>query len=250
MTARSQARTALTDLWAWLRTPPQDAVTDADRRTIDVVGLELPVRASVAVALAITVLIVDFSRVLLPASIIASGRGPEGLRGLALERLVLLGVVPLLVVLLGFRDRPARYGLSLGDRTAGAFLTLVGVVAMTPIVLWFATLPEVRAFYAPSSAPLPELLITNAIDLTAAEFLFRGFLMFTLVRAIGPIGVLIAVMPFAYAHVGKPALELLSTLGGGLAYGWLAWRTRSIVWGSIAHVYIVTLVIGAAAGPG
>ena len=66
--------------------------------------------------------------------------------------------------------------------------------------------------------------------------------MLTLVRAIGPIGVLIAVMPFAFAHVGKPALELLSTLGGGLAYGWLAWRTRSIVWGSIAHVYILSLV--------
>jgi membrane protease YdiL (CAAX protease family) len=154
------------------------------------------------------------------------------------------------VVLLGFRDRPARYGLTLGDRSAGAFLTLVGGAAMTPIVLWFATLPDVRAFYAPSAAPLSDVLVTNAIDLTAAEFLFRGFLMLTLVRAIGPIGVLIAVMPFAYAHVGKPALELLSTLGGGLAYGWLAWRTRSIVWGSIAHVYIVTLVIGAAAGPG
>jgi membrane protease YdiL (CAAX protease family) len=240
----------VTDVWAWLTTPPPDTVTEADRRTIDVVGLELPVRASIAVALAITVLIVDFSRVLLPASIVASGRGPEGPRGVALERLVLLGVVPLLVVLLGFRDRPARYGLSLGDRAAGAILTLVGVVVMTPIVLWFATLPEVRAFYSPSTAPLPEVLITNAIDLSAAEFLFRGFLMFTLVRAIGPLGVLIAVMPFAYAHVGKPALELLSTLGGGLAYGWLAWRTRSIVWGSIAHVYIVTLVIGAAAGPG
>lgn len=70
--------------------------------------------------------------------------------------------------------------------------------------------------------------------------------MFALIRAVGPIGVLIAVMPFA--HVGKPVLELLSTLGGGMAYGWLAWRTRSIVWGSIGHVYIVTLVMVAAAG--
>ena len=69
-------------------------------------------------------------------------------------------------------------------------------------------------------------MLTYAIDVTSAEFLFRGFLMFTLVRAIGPVGVLIAVMPFAYAHVNKPVIELLSTLGGGLAYGWLAWRTR------------------------
>jgi membrane protease YdiL (CAAX protease family) len=153
----------------------------------------------------------------------------------------------LIVVVLAFRDRPSRYGLTLGDRTAGAVLLVVDAAAMTPIVLWFATLPEVRAYYTPSAAPLPTIVLTNAIDLTAAEFLFRGFLMFALVRTVGPIGVLIAVMPFAFAHVGKPVLELLSTLGGGLAYGWLAWRTRSIVWGSIAHVYILTLVTMAAA---
>jgi membrane protease YdiL (CAAX protease family) len=112
-------------------------------------------------------------------------------------------------------------------------------------------MPDVRAYYAVSAAPLPDIVLTNVIDLTTAEFLFRGFLMLTLVRAIGPIGVLIAVMPFAFAHVGKPALELLSTLGGGLAYGWLAWRTRSIVWGSIAHVYILSLVtVVAAQSPG
>jgi membrane protease YdiL (CAAX protease family) len=167
---------------------------------------------------------------------------------MAIERFALFVVVPLAVVLLAFRDRPGRYGLTLGDVQAGVGLTMVGVAVMTPIVLWFATLPDVRAYYGPGAAPLPSVVLTNAIDLTAAEFLFRGFLMFTLVRAVGPIGVLIAVMPFAYAHVGKPVLELLSTLGGGLAYGWLAWRTRSIVWGSITHIYIVTLVTLAVAG--
>ena len=167
----------------------------------------------------------------------------------ALCYVVLFAIVPLAVILLGFRDRPARYGLTLGDGRAGAVLSVAGCILMTPIVLWFATMPDVRAYYAASAAPLPDIVLTNVIDLTTAEFLFRGFLMLTLVRAIGPIGVLIAVMPFAFAHVGKPALELLSTLGGGLAYGWLAWRTRSIVWGSIAHVYILSLVTVVAARP-
>ena len=35
---------------------------------------------------------------------------------------------------------------------------------------------------------------------------------------------------------------------GGAIYGWVTWRTRSIVWGAAAHVYIVTLVIVAAGG--
>lgn len=248
MTTSRLSRSIATSAWTWLTTPPPDTPTDADRRTIDLVGLRLPTRASAAVAIATFVLLVDFSRILLPATVIAAGRSPEGLRGVALERLVLFIVVPLIVVLLTFRDRPSCYGWTLGDWTAGAVLLLVGAAAMTPIVLWFATLPDVRAYYAPSAAPLPHVVLTYVIDVTSAEFLFRGFLMFTLVRAVGPIGVLIAVMPFAYAHVNKPVIELLSTLGGGLAYGWLAWRTRSIVWGSIAHIYILSLVTVAASG--
>ena len=54
----------------------------------------------------------------------------------------------------------------------------------------------------------------------------------------------------------KRTIALLGTilvlaLAGGLIYGWLAWRTRSILWGTIAHVYILTLAVlaaGAAAG--
>ena len=88
--------------------------------------------------------------------------------------------------------------------------------------------------------------MTNALELSASEFAFRGFLMLALVRVMGPIGVLVATMPFVFAHLGKPELELFSTLGGGLVYGWLAWRTRSIVWGSIGHTYILTLVMLAA----
>jgi membrane protease YdiL (CAAX protease family) len=138
--------------------------------------------------------------------------------------------------------------LTFGDWRAGLPLLLAGCAVMTPVVLWFASLPDVRAYYAPSAEPLPGLLLTNALDLTAAEFLFRGFLTLTLVRTIGPFGVVVGTLPFVFAHLGKPELELFSTLAGGLVYGWLAWRTRSIVWGSIGHVYIVCLVTVASTG--
>jgi membrane protease YdiL (CAAX protease family) len=88
---------------------------------------------------------------------------------------------------------------------------------------------------------------TETLDPAASEFAFRGFLMLALVRIMGPIGVVVAALPFVLAHDGKPPLELFSTLGGGLAYGWLAWRTASVAWGSLAHVYILTLVTVAAA---
>ena len=209
-------------------------------------GLRLPRRATAAIAVVTLVLLVDFSRTFLPDELIALGRTPVALRMVAIERAVLFGLLPLGVVIFAFRDGPGRYGVTLGDWRAGLSLMLLGCAVMTPIVLWFATLPDARAYYGPSAEPLPGLLLTNTLDLSAGEFLFRGFLTFTLLRAIGPIGVLVATMPFVYAHLGKPELELYSTLAGGLVYGWLAWRTRSILWGTIGHVYILSLVIVAA----
>jgi membrane protease YdiL (CAAX protease family) len=233
--------------WRWLVAAPADPADDGDRRTVDLVGLRVPLRATVVVAVTTLVVLLDYSRTLMPDDLVAEGASPTGMWALAVERAILFGLVPLLVVLLGFRDRPSRYGLRLGDARAGVVLTVLGVVAMTPIVLWFATLPDVRAYYAPSATSVGQVVLTNLVDLTATEFLFRGFLMLTLVRAIGPFGVVVATWPFVFAHLGKPELELFSTLGGGLVYGWLAWRTGSIVWGALGHTAIYSLVILAAA---
>jgi len=227
----------------WLTAAPDYPAAAGDRREIDLVGLRLPLRATAALTVVTFALLFDHSRTFLPDDIVALGRAPEAMRATALERLVLFALVPLVVVVLGFRDRITRYGLTLGDWRAGLALMLGGCVVMTPIVLWNASLPDVQAYYAVSDEPLPSLVLTNLIDLASSEFLFRGFVLFTLVRAIGPVGVLVATMPFVFAHLGKPELELFSTLGGGLVYGWLAWRTGSILWGTVAHVYILTLAI-------
>ncbi len=233
-------------IWAAFAVGPDYPPEPADLRTVTIVGLRLPVRASVAIAVVTFALLFDYSRTFIPGGT-SIGRGPDGMLVTALERVVLFGLVPLAVVLFGFRDRPTRYGLTVGDWRWGVALILIGCAIMTPIVLWFATLPDVRSFYGPSSTSVGRLILTNGLDLTASEFAFRGFLMLTLVRLIGPFGVLVATMPFVFAHLGKPELELFSTLGGGLVYGWLAWRTRSIVWGSIGHTYILTLLTIAAA---
>jgi membrane protease YdiL (CAAX protease family) len=218
-----------------------------DLRTFVLAGLRLPVLATVAITVVVFAVIFDFSRTFIPDELISYDRNPVMQRLQAIDRLVLYALVPLAVIVFGFRDRPARYGVRLGDWRWGLALTLAGCALMTPIVLWFATLPDARAWYAPSWSTLPDVVLTNAMDLASAEFLFRGFLMFALVRAIGPAGVLVATLPFVFSHLTKPELELFSTLAGGMAYGWLAWRTGSIVWGTIAHTYIVTLVMAAAA---
>ena len=219
-----------------------------DVATFDLVGLRLPRRATVAIAVTVFVVIFDFSRTFIPDALIQYDHNPGMQRLQAFDRFVLFFLVPLLVVVLGFRERPSRYGLRMGEWRIGLPLAVLGCALMTPVALWFATQPDARAYYGPSWSSLPDVLATNAVDLFSAEFLFRGFLMLTLVRAIGPIGVLVATVPFVFTHLTKPELELISTLIGGMLYGWLAWRTSSIVWGALAHTYILTLLTAAAAG--
>ena len=234
-------------LLAHLTAAPSYSPASIDLRTFVLAGLRLPRLATVAITVVVFAVIFDFSRTFIPDELIAYDRNPAMQRIQAFGRLLLYVAVPMFVIVFGFRDRPSRYGLRLGDWRWGLALTVAGCALMTPIVLWFAAQPDGRAWYAPSWSNLPDVLITNAVDLASAEFLFRGFLTFALVRAIGPVGVLVATLPFVFSHLTKPELELFSTLGGGMAYGWLAWRTGSIVWGAIAHTYILTLAMAAAA---
>jgi membrane protease YdiL (CAAX protease family) len=216
-----------------------------DRRMIRVAGLDLPLRAAVVVVAVILLVIFDFQRTLIPDELLRYDRNPEEQRMQAFSRLLLFLVIPLAIVILGFRDRPARYGMQLGDWRWGLALAIAGCAVMTPIVLLLAALPDFRAYYAPSSEPLPGLVTTNILDLFSTEFLYRGFLMLALARLFGPISLLVALFPFTLTHLTKPESELLSTAAGGAVYGWLTWRTGSIVWGAAAHVYIVTLIIAA-----
>lgn len=227
---------------------PAYPASDADRRTIRLVGLDLPRRATSAIIVVTLVLLLDFSRTLIPGEIQALGRSAEALRFQALERVVLFGLLPALVVLLGFRERLTDYGLGLGDWRWGLGLALGGCAVMTPIIIAVGSNPQFSVYYGISGAPVSDLVVTHLLDLVPAEFLMRGFVMFTLLRAIGPLGLVVAQLPFVFAHLGKPEIELFSTLLGGAVFGWLDWRTRSIWWSALGHVYILTLIVAVASG--
>jgi membrane protease YdiL (CAAX protease family) len=244
VSAASSARSLLGRMFTMPAYPPDDA----DLRTFRLAGLELPVRSTVVVVATILLVIFDFQRTLIPHELLRYDRNPGEQRLQAFSRLFLYLVVPLAIVVFGFRDRPGRYGLRLGDWRWGLGLALVGCAVMTPIILLLATLPDFRAYYVPSDEPVPGLLVTNILDLFSTEFIFRGFLMLALARYFGPIALVIALFPFTFEHLTKPETELLSTFVGGAIYGWFAWRTGSILWGAAAHVYIVTLLIVASGG--
>lgn len=156
--------------------------------------------------------------------------------------LLFLGI-PLLVILLIFRESPARYGVQIGDWKKGLTYTAIGCLVAAGI-LWIAIrLPGIKEYYAlqaQSELPYP---LRNAIDLLDWEFFFRGFLIFSLADICGPYAILLQAVPFTLAHYGKPFIETFSCIFGGAAFGWVAWKTRSFLYPFLIHLFLSTYVV-------
>ncbi len=211
---------------------------EPQRPHLNLFGLRLPLRESVVVVVATFALLLDYYHNFAIPS--------DPLLSQGIDRPILYLVIPLLVLLL-LGERPADYGLQLGDWRIGLLVAGGAALVITPVILWLGTQPAFIAYYAKPGYDLGTLLVSFAADVLSAEFLFRGFLMFTLVRLAGPSGVLLATFPFVFVHLGKPELETMSTLFGGLFFGWLAWRTRSVLYGGLLHAYFLDLLLVATA---
>lgn len=160
-----------------------------------------------------------------------------------LDSLVLYLGVPLAVILLIFRESPSRYGFRLGDWKAGLALTAASCAGLTLVMAFVARTEAFRRYYAPQSGPLPQLVIENGLELIGWEFVFRGFLLFALYPACGPLAIILQAVPFTIAHFGKPELETLSCIFGGSAFGYIAWRTRSFLYPFLIHWFLVVITI-------
>jgi len=162
-----------------------------------------------------------------------------------LTQVILYLAVPLLLILLLFRESPARYGFCLGDWRAGLVLTGVGWAVAAAVAATAGRTPAFRAFYS-RPGPSSLLWLSDGIELVGWEFFFRGFLLFALYRACGPLALLLQAVPFALAHIGKPELEALSCIFGGTAFGYVAWRTRSALYPFLIHWFLVVAVTAVA----
>ena len=161
------------------------------------------------------------------------------------DGIILFLVVPLLCIILVFRDDPRQYGFTPGNWKAGIILTLTGIVVMA-IILWFvAKDPSMQAFYKSRVIGLPW---NTFLDLFGWEFFFRGFMLFAFARKFGAEALWLQAVPFAMAHIGKPEIETLSTIFGGFVFGWVAYRTRSFVYPFLIHWFVASFTIMIAAG--
>jgi membrane protease YdiL (CAAX protease family) len=164
-----------------------------------------------------------------------------------LATLILFFFFPLLVVKLVFKEKLKDYGLTLGDKKYGLRFTIITIpLIVTPIIFFGSHMPQIRAEY-----PLSKLIQNNAsvfvwyefsyvlLYYVGWEFFFRGYILFGLREKFGDaLAILIQVIPSSILHFNKPEPEFLGSIILGIVLGYLALRTRSILYPLIIHSYI------------
>ena len=169
----------------------------------------------------------------------------------AYDRFLWYFAIPMLVIVLLFRESPASYGFRLGNWRIGLAWTLAACLSMA-IILWFlARSPAMQAYYD-ARAPAREvgrLIFLNGVDLFGWEFIWRGLMLFAFARAFGPgPAIFLQAVPFAFMHLGKPEVETLSTIFGGAGFGFVAWQSESFLYPWLIHWFIATFTMLIATG--
>ncbi|MGA2623426.1 MAG: CPBP family intramembrane glutamic endopeptidase [Bacteroidota bacterium] len=177
----------------------------------------------------------------------AGGSNFAGIFRMFAMAFALFALVPLSVVVFGFRESPKKYGLALGNWKRGVILTALLFPAIAVALLYPASQnAEMRAFYPLDKAALTSgvafvrlELIRGILFYTAWEFLFRGFILFGLRPYVGDwLAICIQTIPSCLWHIGLPTGEIVSSIAGGLLFGILAVRTNSILWPYLLHCLI------------
>ena len=160
-----------------------------------------------------------------------------------MDHTLLYLIIPLLLVVVIFRQPLSMYGFQIGDWKAGLIFTIGGWILMTVVMYFVARTPDFRAYYAGNRETIFQLIATNAADLFGWEFVFRGLLVFALFPVCGPYAIILQAVPFTIAHFGKPELETISCIFGGTVLVYIAWRTKSFYYPFLIHWYLTTITI-------
>jgi membrane protease YdiL (CAAX protease family) len=169
-------------------------------------------------------------------------------------------LIPLAAALLAHRDPDSTAGSRLGSVgwRLGGFLrhlwVYLGLYAlMVPVILvvaeredFLATYPFVRGARSDLST-FVAWEIGYVIQFFALESFFRGYLLFTLERAIGKLAIFVMAVPYCMIHYHKPMPEAYGAIAAGLFLGFLALRYRSWYGGAVLHSLVALTMDGLAA---
>ncbi len=158
---------------------------------------------------------------------------------------LLMAVIPALWFVLGKGGRLSDCGLAIGDWRFGLKAVALGFVLL-PLPLYVnAGSPAFQAEYPLARMAGDSVMLFVVWELcylvyyVAWEFFFRGFWQLGLRRVLGAMGAMaLQTATSTIIHMGKPEPEIFSAIAGGVIFGLLVLRTRSIVYVILLHWYL------------
>ena len=169
------------------------------------------------------------------------GQGLEAGATWAVATTVLQLVVPLFLIRFVHKRRIRDHGWRLQGLTKHVWIYLGLFLCMVPVLLWVATRPEFLMRYPfvrearTDFGVLVRWELFYVLQFFALESFFRGYLLFTLERALKWNAIFVMVVPYCVIHWHKPPLECFAAIGAGVLLGGLALRFRSWYGGAILH---------------
>jgi membrane protease YdiL (CAAX protease family) len=157
----------------------------------------------------------------------------------------LLGIIAIAVIKYIFKESLADYGLQIGDWKFWIPAALIVGTVMVALSYPSAKDPQYIAEY-PLYKGAGDSMQMFAIHAVAYliyyfgwEMLFRGFMQFGLTDRFGVWGaIFVQVALSCIVHIGKPDSEIYSSILGGLVWGIMVYRSKSI-WPSIITHWVL-----------
>lgn len=135
-------------------------------------------------------------------------------------------------------------GLGAGDWKVGLAAAGAAFLLFAPVVFAASRFPDFAQHYplcAAARRSVGAFLLYEAFYaayFVSWEYLFRGYLLFSLEPSMGKAAVFAQMMPFAVLHFGKPQAEVYGSVAAGVLLGLLALRTRSFWYGALLHIAV------------
>lgn len=155
-------------------------------------------------------------------------------------------VIPALVIRFVLGERVRDYGFKLRGALEGAWVYVLFLCVMLPIVAYVSQDPHFQQTYpfydmSPGeglSANLIRWEILYALQFLTLEFFFRGFMVHGTRHRLGAMSVFVMMVPYCMIHFGKPLPETVGAIIAGIVLGALSLKTRSIWLGVAIHVTV------------
>jgi len=162
-----------------------------------------------------------------------------------LTSFLLMFWVPYFIIKMVFKKRLSDFGFQFGDVRYGLIFVLITIPYLLWIVYAGSSSVVIQNEYPLSKSTMSHLHLFIIVEIfyliyyVGFEFLFRGFMLFGLEKRYGALAaILIQTIPSAIIHFGKPVSESFGAIFAGLVFGYLAIRTRSVLYPLLLHAII------------